>query len=118
MAEGVSPVYVQQQAGHASVNMTVGVYESWFPVQAPGAMDRLGARLRRADRYPSFSCVLRRTLRQRRPIRSQPRKYGLFREALMRLVRARADGTVTPVVTRQSAPTVRQGLARPLAWRE
>jgi integrase len=39
--EGVSPVYVQQQAGHASVEMTVGVYGSWFPMEAPGAMDRL-----------------------------------------------------------------------------
>jgi hypothetical protein len=38
---GVSPVYVQQQAGHASVEMTVGVYGSWFAVEAPGAMDRL-----------------------------------------------------------------------------
>ena len=45
IAEGVSPVYVQQQAGHASVNMTVGTYGSWFPVQAPGAMDRLAAGL-------------------------------------------------------------------------
>jgi hypothetical protein len=36
-------VYVQQQAGHASVEMTVGVYGSWFAVEAPGAMDRLAA---------------------------------------------------------------------------
>jgi integrase len=41
IASSVSPVYVQQQAGHASVEMTVGVYGSWFAVEAPGAMDRL-----------------------------------------------------------------------------
>ncbi|HVO11296.1 MAG TPA: tyrosine-type recombinase/integrase, partial [Vicinamibacteria bacterium] len=41
IASGVSPVYVQQQAGHASVKMTVDVYGSWFAVEAPGAMDRL-----------------------------------------------------------------------------
>ena len=43
IASGVSPVYVQQQAGHASVEMTVGTYGSWFAVAAPGAMDRLAA---------------------------------------------------------------------------
>ena len=43
ISEGVSPVYVQQQAGHASVEMTVGVYGSWFAIEAPGAMDRLAA---------------------------------------------------------------------------
>src|SRR5206468_3856105 len=41
IAAGVSPVYVQQQAGHASVEMTVSVYGSWFAVEAPGTMDRL-----------------------------------------------------------------------------
>jgi len=41
IASGVSPVYVQQQAGHSSVEMTVSVYGSWFAVEAPGAMDRL-----------------------------------------------------------------------------
>jgi hypothetical protein len=41
ISSGVSPVYVQQQAGHASVEMTVSVYGSWFAVEAPGAMDRL-----------------------------------------------------------------------------
>ncbi len=45
---GVSPVYVQQQAGHASVQMTVGVYGSWFPVEAPGAMDRMATGLTEA----------------------------------------------------------------------
>jgi integrase len=41
ISSGVSPVYVQQQAGHASVEITVSVYGSWFAVEAPGAMDRL-----------------------------------------------------------------------------
>jgi integrase len=41
IAAGVSPVYVQQQAGHADLRMTVNTYGSWFPMQAPGAMDRL-----------------------------------------------------------------------------
>lgn len=43
IAAGVSPVYVQQQAGHANVAMTVGVYGSWFALKAPGALDRLAA---------------------------------------------------------------------------
>src|SRR5262249_4039750 len=43
IASGVPPVYVQQQAGHASVEMTVGVYGSWFAATAPGAMDTLAA---------------------------------------------------------------------------
>ncbi len=34
---------MQQQAGHASVKMTVDVYGSWFAVEAPGAMARLPA---------------------------------------------------------------------------
>ena len=41
ISSGVSPVYVQQQAGHADVSFTVRVYGSWFPAVAPGAMDRL-----------------------------------------------------------------------------
>ena len=41
ITDGVSPVYVQQQAGHTSVDLTVRVYGSWFAVRAPGAMDRL-----------------------------------------------------------------------------
>jgi integrase len=43
ISSGVSPVYVQQQAGHADVSFTVRVYGSWFPAVAPGAMDRLAA---------------------------------------------------------------------------
>jgi hypothetical protein len=43
ISSGVSPVYVQQQAGHADVSFTVRVYGSWFPAVAPGAMGRLAA---------------------------------------------------------------------------
>lgn len=43
VSSGVSPVYVQQQAGHADVGFTVRVYGSWFPATAPGALDRLAA---------------------------------------------------------------------------
>jgi integrase len=43
ISSGVSPVYVQQQAGHADVGFTVRVYGSWFPASAPGAMNRLAA---------------------------------------------------------------------------
>jgi integrase len=45
ITQGISPVYVQQQAGHASVQMTVGVYGSWFPVRVPGAIDLMAAGL-------------------------------------------------------------------------
>jgi integrase len=43
ISSGISPVYVQQQAGHADVGFTVRVYGSWFPASAPGAMNRLCA---------------------------------------------------------------------------
>jgi len=42
VSRGVSPVYVQQQMGHASIEQTVGVYGSWFPARVPGAVDTLG----------------------------------------------------------------------------
>jgi integrase len=41
IAAGVSPVYVQQQLGHSSIELTVSTYGSWFPVRAPGAVDAL-----------------------------------------------------------------------------
>ena len=84
IADSVSPVYVQQQAGHASVEMTVGVYGRRFAFEAPGAMDRLAGglpvaeqpqpvnnshpptrasacrdrHLRSRDPHPSFSCEM------------------------------------------------------------
>jgi integrase len=41
ISRGVSPAYVQQQMGHASIQMTVDEYGSWFPAQATGAVDVL-----------------------------------------------------------------------------
>jgi integrase len=43
IAAGVSPVYVQQQLGHSSIELTVSTYGSWFPARAPGAVDQLAA---------------------------------------------------------------------------
>jgi integrase len=41
ISRGVSPAYVQQQMGHASIEQTVDTYGSWFPVRVPGAVDAL-----------------------------------------------------------------------------
>jgi integrase len=41
LADGVSPAYVQEQAGHASIELTVGTYGRWLRKKAPGALDRL-----------------------------------------------------------------------------
>jgi hypothetical protein len=41
LADGVSPVYVQQALGHASIELTVGTYGRWLRKKAPGAMDKL-----------------------------------------------------------------------------
>jgi hypothetical protein len=49
IASGWSPVYVQQQAGHADVSFTVSVYGSWFPVEQPGAVDELARGALRAE---------------------------------------------------------------------
>lgn len=43
ISAGVSPAYVQQQMGHASISMTVDVYGSWLPVRSAGAVDHLAA---------------------------------------------------------------------------
>jgi integrase len=45
VSRGISPVYVQQQMGHASIEQTVGVYGSWFPARVPGAVDTLSEAL-------------------------------------------------------------------------
>jgi integrase len=47
LAEGVSPVYVQEQLGHATIELTVSTYGRWLKKKAPGALDRL-------DRVPSL----------------------------------------------------------------
>src|SRR5258708_30848783 len=41
LADGVSPAYVQEQLGHASIELTVGTYGRWLRKRAPGAVDRL-----------------------------------------------------------------------------
>ena len=43
MADGVSPVYVQEQLGHATIELTVSTYGRWLKKKAPGALDRLDA---------------------------------------------------------------------------
>jgi len=37
LADGISPAYVQEQLGHASIELTVGTYGRWLRKQAPGA---------------------------------------------------------------------------------
>ena len=41
LAEGVSPVYVQEQLGHATIELTVSTYGRWLKKKAPGALDQL-----------------------------------------------------------------------------
>ena len=41
LAVGVSPAYVQEQLGHASIELTVGTYGRWLRKRAPGVLDLL-----------------------------------------------------------------------------
>ena len=41
LAEGISPAYVQEQLGHATIELTVSTYGRWLKKKAPGALDRL-----------------------------------------------------------------------------
>ena len=41
LAEGVSPVFVQEQLGHATIELTVSTYGRWLKKKAPGALDKL-----------------------------------------------------------------------------
>ena len=41
LADGVSPVYVQEQLGHATIELTVSTYGRWLKKKAPGALDLL-----------------------------------------------------------------------------
>jgi len=41
LAAGVSPAYVQEQLGHASIELTVGTYGRWLRKRAPGALNIL-----------------------------------------------------------------------------
>jgi hypothetical protein len=38
---GVSPVYVQEQLGHATIELTVSTYDRWLKKKAPGAVHRV-----------------------------------------------------------------------------
>jgi integrase len=48
LAEGVSPVYVQEQLGHSTIQLTVGTYGRWLRKKAPGALDTFEVELGRA----------------------------------------------------------------------
>ena len=41
LANGESPAYVQEQLGHATIELTVTTYGRWLKKKAPGALDRL-----------------------------------------------------------------------------
>jgi len=41
LADGVSPVYVQEQLDHATIELTVSTYSRWLKKRAPGELDRL-----------------------------------------------------------------------------
>ena len=43
LADEVSPAYVQDQLGHASITLTVDTYGRWLKKHAPGALDQLDA---------------------------------------------------------------------------
>jgi integrase len=44
LADGVSPVYVQRQLGHATFRLTVDLYGRWLPMENKAAVDRLDDR--------------------------------------------------------------------------
>jgi integrase len=54
ISQGVSPAFVQQQMGHASVEQTVGTYGSWFPVRVAGALDSLAASVTDGHQMDTF----------------------------------------------------------------
>ena len=41
LADGVSPVFVQEQLGHGTIELTVSTYGRWLKKKAPEALDRL-----------------------------------------------------------------------------
>src|SRR5436309_10835113 len=41
LAEGTPAPFVQEQLGHASIELTVSTYGRWLKKKAPGALDRL-----------------------------------------------------------------------------
>jgi len=61
LQDGVSPAYVQEQLGHASVELTVGTYGRWLRKRAPGAVDRLDWPLGSAEPQDIFGQVVAET---------------------------------------------------------
>ena len=43
LSEGISPVYVKEQLGHSSIQMTVDIYGTWIPNSNRTAVNRLDA---------------------------------------------------------------------------
>ena len=41
LSEGISPVYVKEQLGHSSIQMTVDIYGTWIPNSNRTAVNRL-----------------------------------------------------------------------------
>ncbi|HSV08222.1 MAG TPA: tyrosine-type recombinase/integrase, partial [Candidatus Binatus sp.] len=41
LQQGESPAYVQQQLGHASIQLTVDTYGKWLPLGNKAAVDQL-----------------------------------------------------------------------------
>lgn len=58
LQQGESPVYVQRQLGHASIQLTVDTYGKWLPMGNKAAVDRLDESV-----SASATPVLQRTLR-------------------------------------------------------
>jgi len=55
---GVSPVYVKEQLGHGSIQMTVDIYGRWIPNQNRDAVNRLDNE--RDSTHPSAPCKNRK----------------------------------------------------------
>ena len=45
LSEGVQPIYVMEQAGHSSIDVTVREYGAWIPKADRSLIDRLDGRL-------------------------------------------------------------------------
>ena len=73
LAGGVSPAYVQEQLGHASIELTVGTYGRWLRKKAPGALDILDGRCNEAAGHPLGVVA---TWPHRVSTRSMPQREG------------------------------------------
>jgi integrase len=56
LADGVSAAYVQEQLGHATIELTVSTYGRWLKKKAPGALDRLDCAINVASGSRSSLC--------------------------------------------------------------